>query len=110
MPVKPMSTSYRGELFQGVGIVASHTALLDPRIDLLSLSEIFEWGVDNTPAARQFAFALLLHFTEDEEVARSHFEPYTLRVVLSLPEKWTMRGQDILEHLVAIEAQGKLAI
>jgi hypothetical protein len=103
--VKHRDTSYWGELFQGIGIVATGRGLLEPRCDLLNLTEIFDWGNGITDGARQFAFALLVDFAEDEAFARNYFERFAQHTIAPLATKWVMNGASIIADLRAIEAQ-----
>jgi hypothetical protein len=87
---------------------------LDPRLDLLRLSDGFEWGYDGN-GPRQLALAVLADLLGDDARAVADHRRLTAAVIEGLEgESWTLTGTDIDQALraflqVPTDLQGLLA-
>ena len=75
---------------------------LDSRTDLQNYSETFEWGRDSAGAA-QLSLALLADALDNDARARSIHQKFKSRVIVDMPERWTMTRSRILAHAKMLE-------
>jgi hypothetical protein len=75
---------------------------LDARTDLQNYSATFDWGSDSAGAA-QLSLALLADALGNDARAQSIHQKFKSRVVVDLPERWTMTRSRILAHAKMIE-------
>ena len=76
--------------------------LLDSRTDLHNYSTTFEWDSDSAGAA-QLSVALLADALDNDARAQSIHQKFKSRVVVELPERWTMTRSRILAHAKMLE-------
>jgi hypothetical protein len=75
---------------------------LDPRLDLDPEEQTRSgWGRENTVGIR-LAVALLADALDDDKVAVDLAEAFTARVVVMLPDRWTMSRTRILSFVEII--------
>ena len=70
---------------------------LDARTDLQDYSETLEWGCDSVGAA-QLSLALLADALDNDARAQSIHQQFKSRVIVDMPERWTMTRSRILAH------------
>lgn len=75
---------------------------LDVRADLRNYSTIFDWGSDSLGAA-QLSLALLADALGDDARATQLHQDFKSRVVVELPERWTITRSRILAHVKMLE-------
>jgi hypothetical protein len=75
---------------------------LDARTDLHNYSATFDWGSDSVGAA-QLSLALLADALDNDSRAQSIHQKFKSRVVVELPERWTMTRSRILAHAKMLE-------
>jgi hypothetical protein len=75
---------------------------LDARTDLHNYSATFDWGSNNAGAA-QPSLALLADALDSDARAQSIHQTFMSRVVVDLPERWTMTRSRILAHARILE-------
>jgi hypothetical protein len=75
---------------------------LDGRTDLHNYSATFDWGSD-TEGAAQLSLALLADALEDDARAQTLHQKFKSRVIIDLPERWTMTRSRILAHAKILE-------
>ena len=75
---------------------------LDSRTDLHNYSTTFEWGSDSAGAA-QLSLALLADALNNDVRAHSIHQKFKSRVIVDLPERWTMTRSRILAHAKMLE-------
>jgi uncharacterized protein DUF6166 len=75
---------------------------LDNRSDLRDYSTMFEWGRDSAGAA-QLSLALLADALDNDARAQLLHQHFKNRVILDLPERWTMTRSRILAHAKMLE-------
>jgi Family of unknown function (DUF6166) len=81
---------------------ASETRPLDRRADLHDHSATFEWGRDSAAAA-QLSLALLADALDNDTRAQFLHQKFKSRVIVDLPERWTMTRSRILAHAKMLE-------
>ncbi len=86
--------------------VTADKRLLDCRTDLHDYSTKFEWGRDSEGAA-QLSVALLADALGDDGRAQLLHRNFKSRVIVDLPERWTMSRSRILAHATMLEAISK---
>jgi hypothetical protein len=75
---------------------------LDVRTDLYNYSTTFEWGRDSAGAA-QLSLALLADALGSDARPQVLHQNFKSRVVVDLPERWTMTRSRILAHARMLE-------
>ena len=76
-----------------------HSRPLDPRLNLDRDGQTrFKWGRENTGGNR-LAVALLADALNDDKVAVDLAKAFTARVVVMLPERWTMSRARVLSFV-----------
>jgi Family of unknown function (DUF6166) len=75
---------------------------LDERTDLYDYSITLEWGRDSAGAA-QLSLALLADALGNDDRARLLHESFRRRVVVDLPERWTLTRSRIVAHARMLE-------
>jgi hypothetical protein len=75
---------------------------LADRRDLHNYSTTFDWGSDNEGAA-QLSLALLADALDNDACAQSLHQKFKSRVIVDLPERWTMTRSRILAHAKVLE-------
>ena len=75
---------------------------LDSRTDLHNYSTTFEWGSDSAGAA-QLSLALLADALDNDARAQSIHQKFKSRVIVDMPERWTMTRSRILAHAKMLE-------
>jgi len=104
LPFEPKERLYSGDSGGRVTVrEGTRKKPLDARIHLHRHSETFEWGRDNVGAA-QLSLALLADALEDDPRAQQLQQDFKERVVVDLPERWTITRSRILAHVRMIEA------
>lgn len=81
---------------------ASERRPLDVRTDLHNHSATFEWGRDSAGAA-QLSLALLADALGNDTRAQFLHQKFKSRVIVDLPERWTMTRSRILAHAKMLE-------
>jgi len=77
---------------------------LDARTDLHNYSATFDWGSDSAGAAQLIiSLALLADALDSDPRAQSIHQNFKSRVVVDLPERWTMTRSRILAHAKIFE-------
>src|ERR1700722_6222177 len=71
---------------------------LDPRHDLAPVEHNFWWGREDA-AGNRLAIALLADALDDDKVAIDLAEAFTARVVVMLPDRWTMSRTRVLSFV-----------
>jgi hypothetical protein len=75
---------------------------LDCRTDLHNHSTTFDWGADNE-GSTQLSLALLADALDSDIRAQSLHQRFKNRIVVALPERWTMTRSRILAHAKVLE-------
>lgn len=75
---------------------------LDGRTDLHDYFATFDWGSDDDGAS-QLSLALLADALDNDVRAQSLHQKFKSRVIVDLPERWTMTRSRILAHAKMIE-------
>jgi Family of unknown function (DUF6166) len=75
---------------------------LDSRTDLHHYAATFEWGND-TEGAMQLSLALLADAVANDAIAQSLHQKFKRRVIIDLPERWTITRSRILAHARMLE-------
>jgi Family of unknown function (DUF6166) len=82
------------------------TRPLELRTDLHDYFRRFEWGCDSAGAA-QLSLALLADALDSDARAQILHQAFMSRVVVGLPERWTITRSRILAHAKMLEANSK---
>jgi hypothetical protein len=77
---------------------AAESRRLDPRLDLDPEQHEFWWGREDADGNR-LAIALLADALDDDKVAIDLAEAFTARVVVMLPDRWTMSRTRVLSFV-----------
>lgn len=81
------------------------TRALEPRSDLSEQrAATFSWGRDETGAA-QLAVSLLADALDDDRAAKRYHQDFRNRVIVNLPERWTISRTRILGYVRVIKRQ-----
>jgi Family of unknown function (DUF6166) len=75
---------------------------LDSRTDLQDHSANFEWGRDSA-GAEQLSLALLADALGNDIRAKFLHQKFKSRVIVDLPDRWTMTRSRILAHAKMLE-------
>lgn len=75
---------------------------LDSRTDLHNYATTFEWGNDSA-GATQLGLALLADALGNDAIAQSLHQKLKRRVIVDLPERWTITRSRILAHARMLE-------
>jgi Family of unknown function (DUF6166) len=79
---------------------------LDHRIDLHDYHLTFEWGRDSAGAA-QLALALLADALANDHRAQQFHQDFKTRVIIDLPERWTITRSRIFAHVRMLERESR---
>ena len=77
---------------------------LNGRNDLRNYSETFEWGRDSA-GATQLSLALLADALDNDARAQLLHQSFKDRVIVGLPERWTITRSRIIAHAKMLEAR-----
>lgn len=75
---------------------------LDARMDLHDYATTFDWGRDSAGAI-QLSLALLADALDNDARARFLHQKFKSRVIVDLPERWTLTRSRILAHAKLFE-------
>jgi uncharacterized protein DUF6166 len=75
---------------------------LDSRTDLHDYAITFEWG-NESAGATQLSLALLADAVGNDALAQSLHQKFKSRVIVDLPERWTITRSRILAHARMLE-------
>jgi Family of unknown function (DUF6166) len=81
---------------------ASERRPLDGRMDLHNYASTFDWGRDSAGAA-QLSLALLADALSNDARAQLLHLKFKSRVIVDLPERWTMTRSRLLAHAKMLE-------
>lgn len=80
--------------------------LLDGRTDLHDYSRTFEWG-RNSAGAAQLSLAMLADALGSDARAQVLHHKFKNRVIVDLPERWTITRSRVLAHARMLEENAK---
>ena len=93
------SSSVNGQVIVREG---TNKRSLDSRTDLHDYATTFEWGNDSAGAA-QLGLALLADALDNDARAQLLHQNFKSRVIVDLPERWTITRSRILAHAKMLE-------